>query len=65
VFVDPIDKLSVDILTDPTSTARFDASDVMPSEVGTGTFWTQMTQWILGNVSDEEALNNIEDSWPK
>jgi alpha-glucoside transport system substrate-binding protein len=37
----------------------------MPSEVGTGTFWTQMTQWILGNVSDEEALNNIEDSWPK
>jgi alpha-glucoside transport system substrate-binding protein len=65
VFVDPIDKLSVDILTDPSSTARFDASDVMPAVVGTGTFWTQMTQWILGKVSDEQALDNIEKSWPK
>jgi alpha-glucoside transport system substrate-binding protein len=65
VFKDPIDKLSVDILTDPQSNARFDASDVMPSEVGAGTFWTQMTQWILGNVSDQQALDNIEKSWPK
>jgi hypothetical protein len=64
VFVDPIDKLSVDILTDKTSTARFDASDQMPSVVGTGSFWTQMTQWILGNVSDKQALDNIEKSWP-
>jgi alpha-glucoside transport system substrate-binding protein len=65
VFKDPIDKLSVSILTDPKSTARFDASDVMPSSVGTGTFWTQMTQWILGNVSDQQALDNVEKSWPK
>jgi len=65
VIKDPIDKLSVDILSDPNAVARFDASDVMPAEVGTGTFWTQMTQWILGNVSDKEALDNIEKSWPK
>ena len=65
VFVDPIDKLSVDILTDPAATARFDASDVMPAVVGTGTFWTQMTQWILGKVTDQQALDNIEKSWPK
>ena len=36
VFVDPIDKLSVSLLTDPQSTARFDASDLMPSQVGSG-----------------------------
>ncbi|MGN6606675.1 MAG: ABC transporter substrate-binding protein [Jatrophihabitans sp.] len=65
VFKDPIDKLSVDILTDPSSNARFDGSDAMPAEVGTGSFWTQMTQWILGNVSDQQALDNIEQSWPK
>lgn len=65
VFKDPIDKLSVDILTDPAATARFDASDVMPAEVGTGSFWTQMTQWILGNVSDKGALDAIEKSWPQ
>ena len=47
VFVDPIDKLSVDILTDPKSTARFDASDLMPSEVGTGSFWT----WRLSIIA--------------
>jgi alpha-glucoside transport system substrate-binding protein len=61
----PIDKLSVQILQDPTATARFDASDAMPAQVGTGTFWTQMTQWILGNVSSKQALDNIEKSWPK
>jgi alpha-glucoside transport system substrate-binding protein len=61
----PIDKLSVEILTDPQSTARFDASDAMPSQVGTGSFWTQMTQWVLGNVTDQKALDNVEKSWPK
>lgn len=65
VFVDPIDKLSVQILTDPAATARFDASDLMPSQVGTGSFWTQMTQWVLGNVTDQQAVDNIEKSWPK
>ncbi|GAB2474107.1 ABC transporter substrate-binding protein [Jatrophihabitans fulvus] len=65
VFKDPIDKLSVDILTDPSSTARFDASDLMPAAVGTSSFFKQMTQWILGNVSDQQALDNIEKTWPK
>jgi alpha-glucoside transport system substrate-binding protein len=65
VFKDPIDKLSVQILTDPASTARFDASDSMPSEVGSGTFWTAMTQWILGNADDQATLDTIEKSWPK
>ncbi|MDT4941148.1 MAG: alpha-glucoside transport system substrate-binding protein [Pseudonocardiales bacterium] len=64
VFVDPIDKLSVSILTDPSSTARFDASDVMPSDVGAGSFWKQMTQWILGQ-SDQATLDAIESSWPQ
>ena len=65
VFKDPIDKLSVQILTDPSSTARFDASDSMPSEVGSGTFWTAMTQWILGKADDKATLDTIEKSWPK
>ncbi len=64
VFVDPIDKLSVQILTDPQATARFDASDLMPSSVGAGSFWKQMTQWILGNQDDATTLKNIEASWP-
>jgi alpha-glucoside transport system substrate-binding protein len=64
VFVDPIDKLSVSLLTNPQSTARFDASDLMPSQVGSAAEWKQLTQWILGQ-SDKTTLDNIENAWPK
>jgi len=64
VFVDPIDKLSVSLLTNPQSTARFDASDLMPSQVGSAAEWKQLTQWILGQ-SDQTTLANIDAAWPK
>ena len=64
VFVDPIDKLSVQILTDPSSISRFDASDLMPSVVGAGEEWKQLTQWILGQ-DDQTTLDKIEAAWPK
>jgi alpha-glucoside transport system substrate-binding protein len=63
-FTDPVDALSVQLLTDPAATFRFDGSDAMPAVVGAGTFWTQMTQWILGQ-SDQTTLDKIEASWPK
>jgi alpha-glucoside transport system substrate-binding protein len=43
---------------------RFDASDLMPASVGAGSFWDQMVAWISGGASLEEALTNIEESWP-
>ena len=43
---------------------RFDASDLMPGVVGTGSFWTEMVNWIGGQSSLDEALDNIEASWP-
>ncbi len=43
---------------------RFDGSDMMPSAVGTGTFWKEATAWIVGGSTDD-MLNNIEASWPK
>jgi alpha-glucoside transport system substrate-binding protein len=63
-FTDPIDALSVKLLTDPSATFRFDGSDAMPAVVGAGTFWTQMTQWVLGQ-GDKATLDKIEASWPK
>ena len=63
-FKDPIDALSASLLTDPQSTFRFDGSDAMPASVGAGTFWKQMTQWILGQ-SDTATLDAIEKSWPQ
>jgi alpha-glucoside transport system substrate-binding protein len=42
---------------------RFDASDLMPGEVGAGTFWTGMVEWTDG-ASTDEVTTNIEESWP-
>ncbi|MGD9957772.1 ABC transporter substrate-binding protein [Nocardioides sp.] len=42
---------------------RFDASDLMPKEVGSGTFWTGMVDWV-GGKSSEDTLTAIEESWP-
>jgi alpha-glucoside transport system substrate-binding protein len=47
------------------SAFRFDASDVMPAEVGNGTFWSGMVDWVAQNGDDTEGIfQEIEDSWP-
>lgn len=42
----------------------FDGSDQMPGEVGSGSFWREMTAWISNSESEQEALDNVEASWP-
>jgi alpha-glucoside transport system substrate-binding protein len=59
-----IDQNSVEILQDPAAVFRFDGSDLMPGAVGSGTFWTAMTNWITG-ASTADALNLVESSWPQ
>jgi alpha-glucoside transport system substrate-binding protein len=63
-LVSPIDQQSAKILQDPAAVFRFDGSDMMPSAVGAGTFWSEMTNWIKGQ-DDKTTLDNIEKSWPK
>jgi alpha-glucoside transport system substrate-binding protein len=63
-LVSPIDQQSAKILQDPKAVFRFDGSDQMPSSVGAGSFWTEMTNWIKGQ-DDKTTLDNIEKSWPK
>ena len=44
---------------------RFDASDTMPAEVGAGTFWNGMIEWVSANGENtEEIFARIEASWP-
>jgi alpha-glucoside transport system substrate-binding protein len=43
---------------------RFDASDLMPPEVGAGTFWDNMVAWTAGEKDLKQALSDIEESWP-
>ncbi|WP_432830493.1 ABC transporter substrate-binding protein [Dactylosporangium sp. CA-092794] len=60
-----IDKLSVQILQDPATVARFDGSDLMPAAVGSKSFWTGMTDWINGTKDTKATLDYIESTWPK
>ena len=42
-----------------------DASDQMPAEVGAGSFWTGMVDWVAANgEGTEEIFQSIEDGWP-
>ncbi len=38
--------------------SRFDGSDVMPKEVGSGTFWTGMVEWIQGESSEDTTATS-------
>ncbi len=55
---------TLELMQDPDAVARFDGSDLMPSSVGAGSFWTAMTNWVDGTQSTDEALTAVENSWP-
>jgi alpha-glucoside transport system substrate-binding protein len=57
------DRLVYQTLTDPATVARYDASDLMPSAVGAGTFWTGIVNWLTGSDT-QTVLDQIENSWP-
>ncbi|MFT4279817.1 ABC transporter substrate-binding protein [Microbacterium sp.] len=56
-------KEAIRILSDDTTTFRFDASDLMPSAVGAGTFFKGMIDWVNGAETDT-VLQQIEAGWP-
>ncbi|MBW3603909.1 MAG: extracellular solute-binding protein [Actinobacteria bacterium] len=47
------------------SSARFDASDLMPAQVGTGAFWSEGTSWVAGEKELQPALQAIDQTWPE
>lgn len=47
------------LLQDPNTTVRFDASDLMPATVGSGSFWRGMVDWIDGKDT-ETVLSDIQ-----
>ena len=58
-----VDTAQAEILQNAT-TLRFDASDMMPAEVGAGTFWAGMVDWVSGEKDIETVLAEIEANWP-
>ncbi|MFN2136221.1 MAG: ABC transporter substrate-binding protein [Candidatus Promineifilaceae bacterium] len=52
-------------MVDGATSFRFDASDLMPGEVGSGTFWTGMTDYVSGSADLDTVLADIDASWPQ
>jgi alpha-glucoside transport system substrate-binding protein len=44
---------------------RFDGSDLMPGEVGAGSFWTGMVDYVSGAADLDTVLSEIDASWPR
>ena len=42
---------------------RFDGSDLMPAEVGSGSFWKGMTDYVSGSADLDQALTTIQNGW--
>ena len=63
-YGDPIEQKIAEVVRDATS-VRFDASDLMPGEVGSGSFWKGMTDYFSGAKDLDTVLKAIDDSWPR
>ena len=61
VFPSDSQRAMNDILLDAT-TFRFDGSDLMPSEIGAGAFWTAMVDYVSGE-SAEDAAADVQQRW--
>ncbi|MGH1502650.1 MAG: ABC transporter substrate-binding protein [Acidimicrobiales bacterium] len=59
----PLEQSMISSLTGA-DVVRFDASDLMPSDVGAGTFWSEGTAAVNGEQDAQEAADKIEASWP-
>jgi alpha-glucoside transport system substrate-binding protein len=44
---------------------RYDGSDLMPGEVGAGSFWKGMTDFYSGAVDLDTVLQEIDAGWPQ
>jgi len=63
-YTNDVDRGVAEIILNATS-VRFDASDLMPGEVGAGSFWKGMTDWVSGTVDLDTALTEIDAAWPE
>jgi len=64
MYSNPVDGDVATLLNSATS-FRFDGSDLMPGEVGAGSFWKGATAWASGAKDLDTVLKEIDASWPK
>jgi alpha-glucoside transport system substrate-binding protein len=64
MYGNPVERDIATMVANATS-FRFDGSDLMPGEVGSGSFWTGMTSYVSGAADLETVLSEIDASWPR
>ncbi|MGB7249613.1 MAG: ABC transporter substrate-binding protein [Phormidesmis sp.] len=62
-YPDPVSQKIAQILADA-EIVQFDGSDTMPGAVGTGTFWSGIVDFAVGEPA-QEVTETIETSWPR
>jgi alpha-glucoside transport system substrate-binding protein len=45
------------------SSVRFDGSDLMSAEVGSGSFWKGVTDYVSGSANLDQALDTMQKGW--
>ena len=58
-YGNPVDQ-QIGLALKNATTFRFDASDLMPGSVGSGSFWKEMTSWASGS----DRYSPTRSSWP-
>jgi alpha-glucoside transport system substrate-binding protein len=65
MYAVPLEFGIAELLNAEATAVRFDGSDLMPAEVGQGSFWKGMTDWVSGSADLETVLSEIDASWPR
>lgn len=63
-YTNEVDRKVAEVIQNATS-VRFDGSDLMPGAVGAGSFWKEMTAYVSGAKTLDQALTAIDESWPE
>jgi alpha-glucoside transport system substrate-binding protein len=63
-YGNPVERDIAALVNDATA-VRFDASDLMPGEVGSGSFWEGMVNYFSGAADLDTVLAEIDASWPR
>lgn len=62
-YTDPVFRLVAETMQDPEAQFAFDASDLMPGEIGGDYLFSQITEWIVGQDT-QTTVTNVENNWP-
>ncbi|MCX7023084.1 MAG: ABC transporter substrate-binding protein [Spirochaetes bacterium] len=63
-YANDVERKVAEVIQNATA-VRFDGSDLMPGAVGAGSFWKEMTAYVSGSKTLDQALKAIDASWPK